>query len=300
MTPAPFRGLLVPVLTPFTADLSPDLGRLVTLCRWLLDQGADGLAVFGTTSEANSLAADERIAVLNGLIAAGLPADRMMPGTGACAFTEAARLSRHAAEAGCGGVLVLPPFYYKQVSDDGLFDYYSTVIRRVDRPSLRIYLYHFTKMSATPLSLDLVARLSAAFPETIAGCKDSSGDLENTVALARTFPDLAIFPGTEMILAEALDAGAAGCITQTANINPAGLKAAIAGFRAPDAAVLTEAAQAIRAVIAGYPAIPALKAATAHRFADEAWLRVRPPLRRLPDSERPALIDQLVATGWTG
>jgi len=298
MTAGPFRGLLVPVLTPFTADLTPDIARLASFCRWLLDHGADGLAVFGTTSEANSMAADERITVLDGLIAAGLPADRLMPGTGACAFTEAGKLSRHAVEAGCGGVLVLPPFYYKAVSDDGIFDYYRHLIEQVDRPDLRVYLYHHPKMSATPLSLSLVERLYDAFPDIIAGCKDSSGDIENTKALAQSFPHLSIFPGTESILLDVLPAGAAGCITQTANINPAGIKALLGGWRGADAQPLQAAAYAVRSALAGFSPIPALKVATAIRFQDENWCRVRPPLRLLDDSRRGSLLTALSEAGW--
>src|SRR6476659_5272289 len=142
MTSQPFNGVLVPVLTPFTPSGDPDSGRFVAFCRWLLDQGAGGLAIFGTTSEANSMSPGERMELLDRLIAAGIPAQKLMPGTGACAMTDAVSLVRHAVDHGCGGVLMLPPFYYKEVSDDGIFAFISGVIDKVASPTLRVYLYH--------------------------------------------------------------------------------------------------------------------------------------------------------------
>src|SRR5262249_9687475 len=142
MTSQPFHGVLVPVLTPFNASGDPDPGRFASFCRWLLDQGAGGLAIFGTTSEANSMSAAERMALLDRLIEAGIPAQKLMPGTGACSMTEAATLVRHAVGHNCGGVLLLPPFYYKPVGDDGIFAFVSGVIDRAASPALRIFLYH--------------------------------------------------------------------------------------------------------------------------------------------------------------
>src|SRR3954447_2197912 len=156
MAAQPFAGVLVPVLTPFTAAGEPDAGRFIAFCRWLLDQGADGLAIFGTTSEANSMSAGERMELLDRLIAAGIPAAKLMPGTGACSVTEAAALARHAVGHGCGGVLMLPPFYYKGMSDDGIYAFIAGVIERVGSPALRMFLYHIPPMAVIGFSLDLV------------------------------------------------------------------------------------------------------------------------------------------------
>src|SRR3954465_5353532 len=169
-----FSGVLVPVLTPFTAKGEPDAGRFIAFCRWLLDQGADGLAIFGTTSEANSMSAGERMELLGRLTAAGIPAAKLMPGTGACSVSEAAALSRHAVGHGCGGVLMLPPFYYKGMSDDGIFAFLSTVIDRVGSSALKMYLYQLPPQTVLGLSLDLVERLINACPNTVVGLKDSS------------------------------------------------------------------------------------------------------------------------------
>ena len=164
MTAQPFRGVLVPVLTPFTRSGEPDGGRFIAFCRWLLDQGAGGLAIFGTTSEANSMSGAERMALLDRLIEAGIPAEKLMPGTGACSMSEAAALARHAVGNGCGGVLMLPPFYYKGVSDEGIFAFVPGVIDRVGSPALRVYLYHIPPVAQVGFSLDLVGRLITAYP----------------------------------------------------------------------------------------------------------------------------------------
>jgi 4-hydroxy-tetrahydrodipicolinate synthase len=196
MASTPFAGVLVPVLTPFTPSGEPDGGRFIAFCRWLLAEGADGLAIFGTTSEANSMSAGERMELLDRLVAAGVPAARLMPGCGACSVTEAATLIRHAVGHGVGGVLMLPPFYYKGMDDDGLFAFFAGVIDRVGSAALRMFLYHIPPQTVLGLSLDLVGRLIRAYPQTVVGLKDSSGDWNNTAALIDAFPGFAVFPGS--------------------------------------------------------------------------------------------------------
>src|SRR5947209_16021893 len=175
MTSQPFHGVLVPVLTPFTQQGEPDARRFIAFCRWLLDQGAGGLSVFGTTSEANSMSGPERKALLDALIEAGIPPDKLMPGTGACSISEAANLVRHAVGHGCGGILMLPPFYYKGVSDDGIFAFVSRVIDKVASPALRVYLYHIPPVAQVGYSLALVGRLIKAYPQTVLRLNDSPG-----------------------------------------------------------------------------------------------------------------------------
>ena len=190
-----FSGVLVPVLMPFGPDLNPDVDKFVAFCKWLLAEGANGLAVFGTTSEATSLSLAERKTLLEALVDSGVSPARLMPGTGLSALPETVELTAHAVSLGCRGVLMLPPFYYKNPSDDGLFASYSEVIQRVGDARLRIYLYHFPAMSAVPLGLTLVGRLLADYPDAVVGLKDSSGDWDNTAALIREFPGFAVFPG---------------------------------------------------------------------------------------------------------
>ena len=299
MPSQPFHGVLVPVLTPFTPSGDPDLGRFVAFCRWLLDQGAGGLSVFGTTSEANSMSSPERMALLDGLIEAGIPPGKLMPGTGACSITEAATLVRHAVGRGCGGVLLLPPFYYKGVSDDGIFAFVSGVIDKVASSALRIYLYHIPPVAQVGYSLDLVARLIKAYPETVVGLKDSSGDWNNTAALLERCPGFAVFPGSEVFLLDALRKGGAGCITASGNVNVPGIRKAYENWRGPQAETLQAEITTLRKALQAYPMIPALKRIVAHFHKDPDWATVRPPLVALEQAQSATLIADLGTLGFT-
>src|SRR5213080_904033 len=172
-------GVLAPVVTPFKADLSPDKKRFIAHCKWLLSQNC-GLAVFGTNSEANSMSMEERAMLLDELVAAGVDPSRMMPGAGCCSIMEMVKLTKQAVGNGCAGVLMLPPFYYKDVSEEGLYRYFSEVVQRVGDARLKIYLYHIPPVAVVGITTGLVERLLAAYPNAIAGMKDSSGDWNNT------------------------------------------------------------------------------------------------------------------------
>lgn len=284
-----------PVITPFDATLSPDADRLVDHCRWLVDNDV-GLAVFGTNSEANSLTTAEKMALLEALASAGLPGDRMMPGTGCCALPDSVELTRAAVELGCMGVLMLPPFYYKNVSDDGLYRSYAEVIERVADARLRIYLYHIPQVAQVPITLTLIERLLKDFPGTIAGIKDSSGDWTNTRAMLEQFQPQGfdVFAGSETFLLDTVRAGGAGCISATANVNPAAIANLARTWRDDDAERQQAALNAVRGVFEGYVMIPGLKAAVAHFGGDDDWLRVRPPLVSLSADQRGKLVEGLM------
>jgi 4-hydroxy-tetrahydrodipicolinate synthase len=299
MPAKPFQGVLVPVLTPFTASGEPDAERFAAFCRWLLDQGANGLAIFGTTSEANSMSPAERMGLLDNLVEAGIPAEKLMPGTGACAMTDAAALVRHAVGHGCGGVLMLPPFYYKPVSDDGIFGFISGVIDKVGAAALRMYLYHIPPMAVVGYSLDLVGHLIRAYPQTVVGLKDSSGDWNNTAALLDRYPGFAVFPGSEGFLLAALRKGGAGCITSTGNINVPGIAKLYANWQGPQADALQAEVSKVRQTVLNYPAVPALKQIVAHFHNDPAWAAVRPPLVPLGEAQSSALIADLAKIGFS-
>lgn len=303
MTAPSFAGVLVPVLTPFVSTGAragaPDAERFIAFCRFLLDQGADGLAIFGTTSEANSMSAGERMELLDRLIDAGVPPGKLMPGTGACSVTEAAALIRHAVGHGCGGVLMLPPFYYKGMSDDGLFAFMAAVIDRVGSAALRMYLYHIPPQTVLGLSLDLVGRLIEAYPQTIVGLKDSSGDWNNTAALLERFPGFAVFPGSEVFLLDGLRKGAAGCITATGNVNVPGIRRVYENWRMPQADALQAAITTARKTIQAYPMVPALKRIVAHFHNDPDWAAVRPPMLPLDKGQSAALLADLATIGFT-
>jgi 4-hydroxy-tetrahydrodipicolinate synthase len=277
-------GLWPPVATPFGADLQIDLQVFLAHCRTLLAEGASGLAVLGTTSEANSLSLAERVTVLDSMVNDGIPAEQILPGTGACALGDAVALSAKATKMGCAGVLLLPPFFYKGVSDQGLFDYVACVIRGVADDNLRIYLYHIPQMASTGWSLELVARLAKAFPETIVGLKDSTGNWDGTRAFIEAFPDLSIFPANESHLQMAIPLGAAGCISATANVNAAGIVALLEGLaQGKDTSVEHEQVRAVRAAVSAHPLVPAVKAVLAEKYKNPTWVQMRPPLVSLSD-----------------
>src|SRR3954452_3196140 len=294
-----FAGVLVPVLTPFTAKGEPDAGRFIAFRRWLLDEGADGLAVFGTTSEANSMSAGERMALLERLVASGIPAGKLMPGAGACSVTEAAQLVSHAVKHGCGGVLMLPPFYYKGMSDDGLYAFFADVIERVGSAAFKVYLYHIPPQTVLGLSLDLVERLINAYPSTVVGLKDSSGDWNNTAALLDRFPCFAVFPGSEVFLLDGLRKGGAGCITATGNVNVPGIRKVYQNWNTPQAAALQAEITLARKTIQAYPMVPALKRIVARFHNDPEWATVRPPMSPLSEAQSAALLADLDKIGFT-
>jgi len=296
----PVSGVLSPVVTPFDADLQPDKARFVRHCQWLLSQDV-GLAVFGTNSEGNSLTTAEKIALLDTLVEARLPPERMMPGTGTCALGDTVELTRHAVKLGCGGVLMLPPFYYKGNSDEGLYRSFSEVIQRVGDSRLRVYLYHIPPVAQVPITLTLIERLLKAYPGTVAGVKDSSGNWENTKAMLEQFQPhgFDVFPGSESFLLPALRGGGAGCISATANVNPGPIARLAATWQQADADEQQANLDAVRNVFQSYVMIPALKTAIAHYGDDPDWVTVRPPLVELDAEQQADLVERLDAVGFT-
>ena len=265
-------GVLSPVVTPFQADLAPDPERFVRQCRWLLSQNV-GLAIFGTNSEANSLSVDEKIELLDRLIGAGVDPARMMPGTGHCALPDTVRLTAHAVKLGCAGVLMLPPFYYKGVSDEGLFRSFAEVIERMGEARLRVYLYHIPPVAQVAITLGLVDRLLKAYPTQTAGMKDSGGDWNNTTAFLDAFArsGFGVFAGSETFLLRNMRNGGAGCISATANVNPGPIARLFDTWQAADADAQQARLDEIRGVFAKLPMIPALKAAIARYGGDAPW-----------------------------
>jgi 4-hydroxy-tetrahydrodipicolinate synthase len=275
------HGVWAPAVTPLDQDLAPDPVRFAAHVRWLLENGCHGVAVFGTTGEANSFAVDERIALLDATLEAGIPGERLMVGTGCCALTDSVRLTQHAVESGCKRVLMLPPFYYKGVSDEALFASYAAVIDRVGHDALAVYLYHFPRLSGVPITTGLVERLLAsAYAGGIQGIKDSSGDPESTRAFITGFPGLSVFPGTETLLLAGLEWGGAGCITASANVSAPAIRRVYDAWAAggPDALALQDNIGAQRAALQSQPLIPTLKRLLARAHDDPAWLALRPPL----------------------
>src|SRR5438477_8443202 len=296
------RGVLAPVVTPFKDDLSPDTERFIAHCKWILSQNC-GLAVFGTNSEANSLAVEERAMLLDELVAAGIDPSRMMPGTGCCSIMETVKLTAQAVDHGCAGVLMLPPFYYKDVSDEGLYRYFSEVVQRVGDARLKIYLYHIPPVAVVGISTVLVERVLAAHPNALAGMKDSSGDWNNTrmfldafvtASPARTGFD--VFVGSESFLLANMRDGGVGTISATANVNPAAIHKLYTEFKNSDADELQAKLNVVREVFSSrkFPSmIAALKQSIAIYTDDPEWTRVRPPLVELTPEQARTLSEEL-------
>jgi 4-hydroxy-tetrahydrodipicolinate synthase len=324
---ARIRGVLAPVVTPFKADLAPDSKRFIAHCKWLLSQNC-GLAVFGTNSEANSLSMEERLNLLDELVAAGVDPVRMMPGTGCCSIMETVKLTKQAVGNGCAGVLMLPPFYYKDVGEEGLYRYFSEVVQCVGDARLKIYLYHIPPVAVVGITTGLVERLLAAYPDAIAGMKDSSGDWNNTktfldafsvrtrhgdsatgetastASAARTFD---VFVGSESFLLANMRNGGVGTISATANVNPAAIHRFYQNALGTSASTPAELGDlqsklnVVRGVFTSrkFPSmIAALKQAIAIYADDPTWRTVRPPLVELTPEQAKTLAAELSAIGF--
>jgi 4-hydroxy-tetrahydrodipicolinate synthase len=295
------EGVLSPVITPFRKDYSPDAERFVRHCRWLLKSGCSGLAIFGTNSEANSLSVSEKRRLLEALLAGGVPASALMPGTGHSALSDSIEMTKAAVEAGCAGVLMLPPFYYKGVPDEGLYRNFAEVIERVGDERLQLYLYHIPPVAQVPITLNLIERLLSKYPGIVAGVKDSSGEWPNTKAMLDNFAKSGfdVFAGSEVFLLENMRNGGKGCITATGNVNPGPIDNVYRNWRSADADRLQAGITATRKIVQKQPMISALKAIVAHFSNDPQWKTLRPPLVELTAAQEEELIRDLKANGFT-
>ena len=292
--PSTLPAVLSPVLTPFKADGNPDAQKLLKQCKWLESNGV-GQAVFGTNSEANSMSAPQKMSTLTALIEGGLNPAHMMPGTGATSIDATVNMTRHAVNHKCAGVLMLPPFYYKDITDDGLFAYFSEVIQKVGDSALQIYIYNIPPVTKINLSLSLLERLAKEYPKTVVGMKDSSGDWSYTESVIKLLAPsgFRVYAGSEVFLMRTLRAGGVGCISATANVNPFALSELAAHWRESNADERQAALDKVRSVFAKYQMIAGMKTAVAHFSNDSEWLRVRPPLMQLTTEQQTQLISEL-------
>jgi 4-hydroxy-tetrahydrodipicolinate synthase len=286
MSDSRLHGVIAAIATPVDEMGEPDCARATALARYLLANGCDGLNVLGTTGEATSFTTAQRKTVMTAYRHAGLPMDRLMVGTGAAALDDAIVLTRHAAELGFAGALVLPPFYYKGVPDDGLYACIEAIVAASAEKPIAIYLYHFPAQSGLPWHAALIRRLTAAFGHRIVGLKDSSGDLAFAREAASVAPGFRVFPSNEAALMEARSGPFAGCISATVNLN-ADLCAR--AWRSGDSPAL-EQAVAIRKLFDGKQLVSGVKALLAHIHRDPAWARVKPPLAPFAAADRMAVV----------
>ncbi|UPG74741.1 dihydrodipicolinate synthase family protein (plasmid) [Roseomonas gilardii subsp. gilardii] len=287
-------GVFCAALTPLTAELAPDHATFAEHARWLLEEGCDGIAMLGTTGEANSFSVGERKALLEATIGAGIAPDRLLPGTGVAALTETVELTRHALSLGVTTVVMLPPFYYKNVSDDGVFAAYAEVIERLGDARLRVVLYHIPQMSAVPLSLAVIARLIERFPGTVVGIKDSAGDIGNMLAMVERFPGFSVLAGADPLLLPLRRQGGAGCITATSNLVARDLafiyRHALDDSRSAEVEAAQERVVTMRNRASRFAQMASLKALTAERSGHTGWMRMRPPLMALSAEEKTSLL----------
>jgi 4-hydroxy-tetrahydrodipicolinate synthase len=295
--PGAHRGVYAAVLTPVRSDGSADLERLLEHCRWLFHEGVHGVSLLGTTGEGNSFLGSERREVLSAMIAAGIPASRILPAAGGCVTEDTVDLVSHMVRLGCAGVLMLPPFYYKHVSEEGIIRAFAEAIEKIGDSRLRLYLYNIPQVTGILITEKIVAELVRRYPTVIRGLKDSSGDLDYCRRLLASFPHLSIFTGNDAQLAELLRAGGAGSISGVTNINARNLRRLYDGWNTPQGAELSSAAARVAHAVEAFAGVPALKHLLAHYRRDPEWLRMRPPLEPLTAAQGESLIARIESVG---
>jgi 4-hydroxy-tetrahydrodipicolinate synthase len=302
-TPAPgaIKGVFAAALTFVDQDFAPDTEACITHCRWLLENGCDGIGLLGTTGEAASFSVAQRRGLLDAVLEAGIPKERIIVGTGATALADAVELTTHAAAAEVAGCLVVPPFYFKGLTDDGVYASFATLIEQTGRDDFNLFLYHFPQMSAVPIPHEVIARLLSDFPKIIAGLKDSSGDLDNMLALIEKFPSMRIFSGTERYLLPVLEAGGAGCITAGGNVTSAEIGKLYSHWcehgAGPEADALQDRVIDLRQRLEGFPMVAAMKALLARHRGAPSLARTAPPLCPLAPDEAQAFADRMEEAG---
>jgi 4-hydroxy-tetrahydrodipicolinate synthase len=294
------KGLISPILSPFDDNLNFNQEMYNELAKDLLSTGCSGLAPFGTTGEALSVSNDERMQALENLIKSGISPNKLIPGTGLCNFPDTVKISRHAIELGCKGVMTLPAFYFKDVTDEGLFQYYERLIDEINHPNLKIYLYHIPQVSGVGLSIPLVKKLRSTYPDVIVGIKDSSGVWENTEQLL-SIDGLIVYPGAELPVIDAIKLGGPGCISATANFNPTNIAKVIElshDGKWDQAEEAHKDVKEVRYLFQDYSAIPAQKAMLAIKYKDDRWKNIRPPLVQISEQRSSELADKLRNHGF--
>lgn len=286
-------GVFTAALTPLDRDLNPDHAHLIAHLKWLLSRGNDGIALLGTTGEANSFSVDERIRIIDAVADAGIPTNKLMIGTGCCSLTDTAILTRHAHACRAGGILLLPPFYYKGVKEAGLEAYVDRLLDWVGQDDMQIYLYHFPRLSGVPWPTPLVEKLVYKYPQQIVGMKDSGGEWAHTEEVLKALPKFRVYAGSERFLLATLKAGGVGCISATTNLTSLQAHAVKENWLTEDGEQAQETLSALRTAFDGYPFVGALKFMFQYYTGDTSWGHVRPPNQLISNDEGHALIEKL-------
>lgn len=294
MTSKAKNGVYAAAITPVGPDGRPDTQKLTSYCKRIMEEGLTGVAPTGTTSEGNSLPFEWRLKLPEAFAEASIPGDCVIIGTGSSSADDAAALTKAGIDAGYNNALVLPPFYYKNPSDEGLFASFARLIERVGSDSLRLYLYHFPAMSAVPISIPLIQRLKAEFGPIIAGLKDSSGDYEGSLAFVSAADDFDVFPSNEGVLVDGMAKGCGGIISATTQTSTF-LSRRTLDATGEEQERLQGLLNDVRQVIAKYPLMSAVKQIEAWKSGDDSWTRLFPPLVELSSEQKTSLRNELEA-----
>ncbi len=293
------RGLFCAIATPLDNDGRVNREAFQAHATHLLAEGCDGIAPFGTTGEGPSFAVAERKAGLEMLLQHGIAAPRIVAGAGAAAVSDAITLGRHALSLGVTQLLMLPPFYFKELSDDDLYAAYGAIIDGIGDPRLRLVLYHIPQVPQVPLTVGAIARLASDYPGIIAGIKDSAADLGHTLTLIRRFPEIRVFCGAEQHLPDVLQAGGAGTICGLANLVPRFMRR-LRETKPAEAQALVSGITALADAVCDGPFVSRLKALMAVTTGDEQWRHTAPPLLPLSAEGTAVLLRKARATGALG
>ena len=295
----PLNGVYTASLTPLTASFEPNLPALVRHAQWLLESGSDGVALLGSTGEANSLTLEQRLSIIE-QTARELPPDCLMLGTGSCALQDSVRLTKASVDAGVFSVLVIPPFYYKPQSDESVLRFYSELISSVDEPRLRIIFYNFPKLSGYNFSVKILQELKHRFGDIAAGIKDSSGEWKNMLGIVQNIPDFMVYTGTETFLLDILKKGGAGCITATANLIAPECQRVYQAWKNNKQKVAEQAQinlTDLRKTLENYPFVSELKSLFASKTNTKEWENMLPPFAPILDKQVEELTEQIKGLG---
>lgn len=290
-------GVWAATATPMDSRLNIDTEKLIQHVKNLLNQGCNGVALFGTTGEANSFSISEKLKALTSIADIKLDSNTLMVGTGCCAVSDTIDFTLAAIDMGYRNFLLLPPFYYKGMSEQGIFNAYSHVLASLPKEGISVIVYDIPQMTGVEISLDLLIRLQRAFPDVVKGVKNSTGNWDAMKATCDAMPGFGVFAGTEQYLLPTLKAGGAGCISATANVTSAKLGEIYANRDAPNAEALQKTATETRLTLQKFPPAAALKQILSHFYNDNDWRNLRPPWVNLSGEQSGNLFKALRETG---
>lgn len=286
-------------LTPLAEDGSVDIGRMKHHFDWLFAQGCSFVSPFGSTGEGPSFSVAEKHAALTALKAAGVDMGRVIPAAMSAAADDTIASIRTALALGCRAILIVPPYYYGSASQTGIADFFAACAAPFGGNfPLDVVLYHIPAMSKIGFSPDLVTELVTRFPNRIVGIKDSTGNRDHSVMLAKTFPNLRIFTGDDRVLPHLLAAGGAGMIGGLPNVVAPDLCAFFAAPKGPAAQTIMDRAAVRIAAVDDYGGISALRALKAEAYGDPAWTQPKAPLRALESDIYAKLRAAFVGSGF--